>query len=152
MSMGRRRVDEWFWQVGPDLKRLGSELTRSRPAIASAKYWEPRADVMDQGDRIVIRVELAGVRGEDIGLLYNHDRNSILIRGIRLEDGSKERRLGFYQLEIPYGEFAREIDLPEVPIQDQGIRAQYRNGFLIVEVPKAEQVIVQTTVRIDKDV
>ncbi len=103
---------------------------------------------MDLGDRILIRVELAGVRGEDIGLLYNHERNCIFVRGMRREDGSEEHRLGFYQLEVPYGEFAREIELPDVPIQDQAIRAQYRNGFLIIDVPKAERVVVQTTVRI----
>src|SRR5689334_17402394 len=110
--MARRKVDEWFWQVGADLQRIGDELTRSRPVVASGKYWEPRADVMDLGDHILIRMELAGVRGEDVGLLYNHERNTLLIRGVRREDGSEEERLGFYQLEIPYGEFAREINLP----------------------------------------
>ncbi len=146
--MARRKVDEWYWQVGTDLQRIGDELTRSRPALATGKYWEPRADVMDLGDKIVIRMELAGVRGEDIGLLYNHERNCILIRGLRTEDGSENDRLGFYQLEIPYGEFSREIALPDIPIQEKAIRAQYRNGFLIVMIPKAERIIVQTRVTI----
>lgn len=148
--MARRKVDEWYWQVGPDFHRISEELTRSRPSVASGKYWEPRADVMDLGDRILIRMELAGVRGEDIGLLYNEDRNCIFIRGVRTEEAIEEDRLGFYQLEIPYGEFAREVDLPDVPIQADAIRAQYRNGFLLVMIPKGERVVVKTTITIKK--
>lgn len=146
--MARRKVDEWYWQVGTDLHRIGDEFAKSRPGVATGKYWEPRADVIDLAESIVIRMELAGVRGEDVGLLYNRDRHTILLRGVRRDEGSDEDRLGFYQLEVPYGEFAREISLPEVPIVESGIRAQYRNGFLIVMIPKAERIVVETTVTI----
>jgi HSP20 family protein len=146
--MARRRTEEWFWQVSPDLTRIG-ELSQQRPSVANGRFWEPRADVTNLPDKIVIRVEIAGIRSEDVGLLYNPERNTILIRGVRLDQTSSDRNTAFLQLEIPYGEFAREIHLPAVPIKAQMIRAQYRNGFLTVEIPKAERVAVRTTIVIE---
>jgi HSP20 family protein len=84
--MARREVEEWFWQVGSDLQRLSEEMHRFRPAIASGKAWEPRVDVIEDEHRIIIKAEIAGVRGEDIQLLYVPERHSVLIRGLRREE------------------------------------------------------------------
>jgi HSP20 family protein len=145
--MPRRGVDEWFWSIG-DLQRLSEELVRSRPVVASGTSWEPRVDVMEDARRFTLKAEIAGVRGEDIQLLYIPDRHSVLIRGIRREEETSPGRTSCHQLEIFYGEFSREIKLPDVPIDAQGMRAQYRNGFLLVMIPKAESVVVTKTITI----
>src|SRR5690242_15164064 len=113
--MPRRGVDEWFWTYG-DLQRLQGELLRTRPVVASGTCWEPRVDVIEDERNFVIKAEIAGVRGEDIQLLFLPDRHSIVIRGSRMDDidASKGRRV--HQLEIPFGEFAKEVVLPEVPV------------------------------------
>jgi HSP20 family protein len=144
--MPRRGVDEWFWGVG-DLQRLTEELTRSRPAIAVGKGWEPRVDLMEDERRLILKAEIAGVKGEDIQVLYIPDRHSILIRGVRREDGPSGH-CSCHQLEIFYGEFAREIHLPDVSIDPQSMRAQYRNGFLLVMIPKSDTVVVTKTITI----
>ena len=145
--MPRRGVDEWFWTYG-DLQRLQGELLRSRPVVASGKCWEPRVDVIEDDRNFVIKAEIAGVRGEDIQLLFLPERHSILIRGVRHDDEGPSSGRRLHQLEIPFGEFAREVTLPEVPIDHQNMRAQYRNGFLHVLIPKAETLVVTQTITI----
>ena len=145
--MPRRGVDEWFWTYG-DLQRLQGELLRSRPVVASGKCWEPRVDVIEDDRNFIIKAEIAGVRGEDIQLLFLPERRSILIRGFRNDDDGPSSGRRFHQLEIPSGEFAREVSLPEVPLEPQNMRAQYRNGFLYVLIPKAETLVVTQTITI----
>lgn len=147
--MARREVEEWFWQVGSDLQRLSEEMHRFRPAIAAGKAWEPRIDVIEDERRIIIKAEIAGVRGEDIQLLYIPERHSVLIRGLRREEDYEDgERTNFYQLEIFYGPFQREIKLPDVSVRSDEIRASYRNGFLLVMVPKQEHVVIsQVTIK-----
>ncbi|MBN9501838.1 MAG: hypothetical protein BGO01_06535 [Armatimonadetes bacterium 55-13] len=149
--MPRRDVDEWLWQVGNELQRLSEEMVRTRPAMASGKGWEPRVDVLEDASRILVKAEIAGVRGEDISLLYIPERHSLLIRGQRNDDrDTVVDRTGFYQLEIYYGEFQREVRLPDIPVIVDQMRAQYRNGFLLVMLPKQERVVVTKTITIKK--
>ena len=134
--MRRRETEEWFFEIGTDLGRFAEELSRGGPKLARGKLWEPRIDVFEDDTKIVVRAEIAGVRGEDISLIYVPERNSLLIRGVRSQEEIHERSVA-HQLEIYYGEFEREQPLPEGELEPAGIRAQYRNGFLTVVLPKA---------------
>jgi HSP20 family protein len=135
--MARREIDEWFWQVTSDLERMGEELMKGRPKVATGKCWVPKVDVIEQSRRLLIKAELAGVRGEDISLLYVPERHSLLLRGQRPEqDFSDDSRTGIHQLEILYGPFERDIALPKVTIDSDEIKAQFRNGILLVLIPK----------------
>lgn len=138
-----------MWRVGSEYSRLGAEVIRTRVAVANGKFWEPRADVLDHGDRVSIRVELAGVRPEDIEIMYNAERHAIAVRGVRLEDDLSGERSAPFQLEIPYGEFAREIPLPDYPIKTKSIRAVFRNGFLHIEAQRGQRLAVRTTFTIE---
>jgi len=143
--MARREVEEWFWQVGSDLQRMSEEMHRFRPAVATGKSWEPRVDVIEDERRIILKAEIAGVRGEDIQLLYIPERHSVLIRGLRREeDFEGGERTNFYQLEIFYGAFQREVKLPDVSVRSDEIKANYRNGFLLIQIPKQERIVVST--------
>jgi HSP20 family protein len=151
--MPRQDIDEWLWQVGNELQRLSEEMVRTRPAVAIAKGWEPRVDVIEDANRILVKAEIAGVRGEDIHLIYLPERNSLLIRGARLDEGSaSDGKCSVHQLEIFYGEFQREVRLPDVPVIIENMKAQYRNGFLLVLLPKEQQqrITVTKTVTITK--
>jgi HSP20 family protein len=143
--MSRREVDERFWQVTGDLQQLAEELSGVRPRVANARYWEPKVDLIEEQSQFLVKAELAGVKVDDIGLIYIPERHSLLIRGVRQEaDLSDGCRQGAHQLEIYYGEFQREIKLPDSPIEPKSIRAQYKNGFLYVLIPKREHLVVHT--------
>lgn len=149
--MPQQDIDEWLWQVGNELQRLSEEMVRTRPSVALNKGWEPRVDVIEDGNRILVKAEIAGVRGEDIQLMYISDRHSLVIRGYRLDEGvSSQGRCSVHQLEIFYGEFQREVKLPDVPVLVDQMKAQYRNGFLLVLLPKEQRVTITKTVTIKK--
>jgi len=150
--MARREVDEFFWQVGSELHRISEELANGRPKVASGRAWEPRIDLIEEERRFLLKAEIAGVRGDEIQLLYLPERHSILLRGHRdEEDYSDGTRTGIHQLEVFYGEFQREVRLPGTPIDPSNIRAQYRNGFLLVMIPKMDRYILTRTVTIKSD-
>ena len=135
--MSKREVDEWFWTVGAELSRLAEEIGPTRTRIAARRSWEPRIDLLDDGEKIIVRAEIAGVRGEDVQLLFLADRNTLVIRGHRPEQSMADaERVQAYQLEIFYGPFEREIVLPDGEIDPDRIRAQYRNGILYVLIPR----------------
>jgi len=149
--MPRRDVEEWFWLPGEEMHRLAEEMSGRRPKVAAGRAWEPRVDLIEEERRFLIKAEIAGVRGEDIQLLYLPERHSLLIRGTRQEDDfSDGNRVGIHQLEIFYGEFHREVRLPDISIDADGIRATYRNGFLLVMIPKQDRVVVTRTISIRK--
>ena len=145
--MARRKVEEWYWQGGSELHRINEELASGRPRIASGRAWEPKIDLIEEENRFILKAEIAGVRGEEIQLLYIPERHSLLLKGVRVEeDYSDGMRTGIHQLEIFYGEFQREVQLPNSPIDESNIRAQYRNGFLLVMIPKLDRYVVTETV------
>ena len=148
--MSQRDRDDFLWQGGIDLNKLSAELTSLRPKVANKKCWEPLIDLTEESTRLVIKGEIAGVKGDEAELIYIPERHSILLRGHRMEDvESGEERVGVFQLEILYGHFEREIALPkDIPIVPSEIRAMFRDGILIVLIPKMmttmHQVVIET--------
>ena len=148
--MARKDRDDFFWQGGADFSKLTEELSSLRPKLATKTSWQPHVDVTHETDRVVVKAEIAGVRGEEIELTYVPDKHTLLLRGIRGEDvESEQERVGVFQLEILYGEFEREVPLPnDISLDLERIRAICRNGMLIVLIPKktfpAAHVVVET--------
>jgi HSP20 family protein len=99
--------------------------------------WRPPTDMYETEEAIVIRVEVAGMREQDFSVALE-DR-TLTIRGARSDP--TERR-AFYQMEIPFGEFSTEMELP-APIVNEGVEAVYRDGFLQITLPKARPQHIQ---------
>jgi HSP20 family protein len=93
--------------------------------------WSPPTDVFETDAKLVVRVEIAGMNEEDFTVRI--DPNRMVISGIRVE--TPEQR-AFHQMEIHYGEFYTEVDLPDLLDLDN-VEAEYRNGFLVVTILKA---------------
>ncbi len=106
-----------------------SEYARGRIASRSP-VWRPPTDVYELEDALVVRVEIAGMREEDFSISLE-DR-TLSVRGLRSD--LPERR-AYHQMEIPFGEFISEVELP-VPVKADGIEAVYRDGFLRILLPK----------------
>jgi HSP20 family protein len=148
VAMARRNPEVWFWQMGGDIQRLANEIGGVRRKV-SRSFWEPRIDLMEDEEHLYLKVELAGVRGEDLQLLYLPDSHTMLIKGVRREEECFDiQRTGCHQLEIYYGEFEREVPLPDMPVEASQIKAQFRNGFLYALIPKAKAAFRHTKVSI----
>jgi len=93
--------------------------------------WCPPADMYENETAIVVRVEIAGMKENDFSIELN-GRN-LAIKGSR-QDVAEKR--AFHQMEIRFGEFSIDLELPLHVDIDQ-IQATYSNGFLKIVLPKA---------------
>jgi HSP20 family protein len=100
--------------------------------ILHATPWHPPTDVYETDEALIVRVEVAGMHENDFSIEING--HSLLIRGVR-KDASRPK--SFHQMEIRFGEFMIELELP-IPIDTSSIEAIYNNGFLHLILPKAK--------------
>lgn len=92
--------------------------------------WRPATDVYETEDTVVVRVEVAGMREEDFSIEL--EGRYLTIRGSRPDQA--ERR-AYHQMEIRFGEFSTQVELP-VAVESEQVQAIYGNGFLRVTLPK----------------
>ena len=97
-------------------------------------HWVPNTDVYATDTGLVIKVELAGMRKEDLELTV--ERNRLTITGHR-PDGCRAPKCKFLVMEINYGSFQSVIELPPGYDLSQA-KAAYQNGFLRIDVPQGE--------------
>ncbi len=93
--------------------------------------WRPPTDVFETEQAVVVRVEIAGMREGDFTIELNG--RILSIRGVRPD--LTERR-AFHQMEIRFGEFNLDLELPAY-IEPDRVQAVYSDGFLRVSLPKA---------------
>ena len=91
--------------------------------------WVPPTDLIETADRLIIRIEIAGMKQADFSI--HVESRHVVVSGNRPEI----RHQGcFHRMEIPSGEFESEIDLPQSVETDQAI-AEYQDGFLSIILP-----------------
>jgi HSP20 family protein len=106
------------------------QSTGGRELSAEAS-WTPSTDVYLTQSGLVMKVELAGMRREDLELMV--EGNLLRISGYR-RDCCREPGCRFVLMEINYGHFESLIEVP--PGYDlSNAKAAYQNGFLRVDVP-----------------
>jgi len=105
--------------------------------------WVPNTDIYENDSSFVIRMEIAGVNREEIQITLT-DRH-LIVRGHR-PDPHRTNRCRFRQMEIDYGTFERRLALPR-SVDNGHAKACYRNGFLMIELPKAAHA-EHTTIRL----
>ncbi len=93
--------------------------------------WHPPTDIYETEEQIVVLVEIAGMEESNFSVSIDH--NIISISGVR-SSPIFERR-AFHQMEIPFGEFISQIELP-ASIETEKIEDSYSNGFLKINIPK----------------
>jgi HSP20 family protein len=105
---------------------------RRRPWMWRPEEWLPDADVFEREGQVVVRVDLPGVRREEIEVAMEGDM--LVIRG-RREEEKEVKEEGYYFCERASGEFQRSIGLPE-GANTEAIEATYQDGVLEVTVPR----------------
>jgi len=120
-------------------------VTRSVAGQGSAKaHWVPNTDVYVTDSGLVVKVELAGMRSDNLEITVEGHR--LRISGNR-PDGCRAPKASFLVMEINYGPFESVLDLP--PIYDLSqAKAAYLNGFLRIDVPLAQAQMKSTKVPI----
>ncbi|MCL4246569.1 MAG: Hsp20/alpha crystallin family protein [Anaerolineae bacterium] len=101
----------------------------------SNRRFSPPTDVIELPGKLVVVVEIAGMRAGDFNVVLLEGR--IIITGLR--ERPVREHAAYHQVEIGYGEFRVEITLPWSIDRDQ-VSASYREGFLQVELPRRTPV------------
>ena len=102
---------------------------------ASTTTWSPAVDIYETEGEIVVKAELPGMDRKDITL--NLENNVLTIRGERrFEKETKEDN--YHRIERSYGGFSRSFSIP-TSVDEEKIRADYKDGVLKVALPKKEQ-------------
>ena len=119
------------------MHKVNSSLYSWRPEKTGDKsvdsHWVPNTDVYVTEELLVIKVELSGMRKEDLELTVDGSR--LTITGHR-PDGCRASKCKFLVMEINYGSFQSVIELP--PGYDLSLaKAAYQNGFLRIDVPQS---------------
>jgi HSP20 family protein len=120
-----------------DLARVQDEVNRFFDDRLSYKAgesvgWTPACDIFEDEEGVSLRFELAGVEPKDVDIRF--ENGVLTLRGERKLD-REEKRDNYHRVELSYGTFTRSFSLPGT-IDAEKIRAESRNGVLVVHLPK----------------
>jgi HSP20 family protein len=108
---------------------------------AASGRWIPNTDVYTTDTGLVIKVELAGMKSENLEITVEGSR--LRISGSR-PDVCRAHKCNFLVMEISYGPFESVLEL--LPGYDLSqAKAIYVNGFLRIDVPVAHQLQTKST-------
>jgi HSP20 family protein len=102
------------------------------PTLSRQFAWLPDMDVFDREGKTVVRMDLPGMKREDIEVSV--EGGMLTVHGHRAEE-KEVKEENYYCAERATGEFSRTITLPEGVATD-AIEATYKDGILEVVVPK----------------
>jgi len=141
---GQEQGGQGFWGPLAELARLRSDITGGftspfdellAPAADLLGGWAPAFDVYEDRDKFSVKVELPGMKREDIDISL--DGNTLSVAGeLKEEEEHKEAEL--YRAERFFGRFQRSITLPQ-PVDPNRITATYQDGVLSITLPKSEE-------------
>lgn len=107
----------------------------AHPGVGTAGVaWQPPTDAYETETEFIVRLDVSGVRREDLKISVDGDK--LIIRGLR-RDNMPTGRKHFYKMEIVVGPFERILPLPR-DVDATEIEANYRDGILEIRCPKRE--------------
>jgi len=117
------------------MNKLFDETFSRGPQEADTGTWSPPVDILEQGDAIIIKMEIPEVNQKTINIKV--EGNALTITGERtLEEGTK--REDYLRRERPYGQFSRSFSLPTT-IDLEKVKASHNDGILRIVLSKREE-------------
>jgi HSP20 family protein len=101
--------------------------------------WVPQVEVTQQGNELVVRADLPGLKKDDIQVDVTD--NEITLSGERRRQEETERG-GLYRSERSYGFFTRSIRVPEGAMTDQA-KAAFKDGVLEIRMPAPPEQVTR---------
>jgi HSP20 family protein len=128
MDGSQQQIERHYRQL------LHDALRQSQPSILQRSVtWRPLADIHETLDMITVKIELAGMREEDIEVTLYED--ALVVGGERNDDHEHGEKMYYHEAQIRYGPFRVEVFIP-TSIDREAVEARYENGFLWVMLPK----------------
>ena len=93
--------------------------------------WIPRIEMLENNGNFIVRVDLPGMTKDMVKVEVTNDL--LTISGERKEE-KEDKHEGFYRTERSYGNFFRQIPLPE-GAKTENATATFTHGVLEVTIP-----------------
>jgi HSP20 family protein len=116
------------------IERIWERLTQgggSPPGFGPA-CLEPPADVLQTSDEVIVRIEIAGLRGSELDVEVAGDQ--LTVRGTK-QGPPRPADAQFAQMEITGGPFERRVALPG-QVNAEAALVEYANGYLEIRLPR----------------
>jgi len=105
--------------------------------ISTNVDWEPRTNIIEAENSLIIEIELPGVEKEDVSVVLQSEREFI-IKGQKKQPGSrKNSNVTYHLFEREFGSFYKKIII-DLPLDPQSIQSVMENGVLFLKVKKTE--------------
>jgi HSP20 family protein len=125
----QQSIERHYRELVDELLRQGQHHALTQQAV----QWRPATDIYETPDAILVKMELAGMREEDIEVTLYED--ALVVAGRRADDAEMDNAIYYHEAQIRYGPFRAEIMLPGA-VQREGVEAHFENGFLRLKLPK----------------
>lgn len=145
MTLTKYARPQSLWLRSPfeAVNRLQEEVQRMLDAPLSTpdfgtqffNVWAPALDLYEEKDRLVVKLEVPGMKKEDFDIAL-HD-GVLSISGERKLDETRAKAAG-YRSERFEGRFQRSIVLPK-QVDVPNVKASYKDGILTVALPVSEE-------------
>jgi HSP20 family protein len=105
-------------------------------AVGRGWGWNPKVDIYEEADHIVLSAELPGIDKKDIEVSV---KNGVLTLKGERSAGNEVKEKDYYRRERSFGRFERSFNLQgDVDIAE--IKAEHKDGILKVSIPKPEEI------------
>ncbi len=107
--------------------------------IKKNSVWRPSVEVKQNEKEYKVKVQLPGVKKEDIEVTLDNDFMIVTaeIEEEKEEKEEKEKNAKYHTCEFRYGKYQRTISFDQ-PIIANDSKAEYKNGVLKVIIPKQQ--------------
>ena len=132
------------WDPFSDLTRVRDDVGRAFDEFFGRRPWLPSfgreetlcpcLDVYETDSEVVIKMEVPGVRKEDLDVTL--EENEVRVKG-EIHKDEEVKEAGYCRRERRYGSFSRVAPLPATIVADKA-KATFRDGVLEVRALKAE--------------
>ena len=127
-------------------KMLGSPSRPGAATLCGDVGWRPSMDLYETSEELIVLVDLAGIKPKEVEVLVEGD--AVRLRGKRCRPRDKNIN-HVHHMEIDFGPFSHSFRLP-VPIDPEAASSTYRDGFLVITLPKKARISTSVSIQSDE--
>lgn len=107
--------------------------------IKKSSIWRPAIEIKQNDNEYKVRVQLPGVKKDDIEVELDNDFMTITaeIEEEQEQKEEKEKNEKYHTCEFRYGKYQRTISFDQ-PIKSGEAEAEYKDGILKIRIPKQD--------------
>ena len=124
-----------------ELSRLQREVNRlftlfvesNNPVVAPSSAWDPSVDIVDDGEKIRVLLELPGVEASDLRVAVRG--RVVTVRGTKRGRTRAREGIRFSCMERYFGSFVKSVSLPR-PVNSRQAKSKLSRGLLEIVLPR----------------